>query len=53
MTDFAEFVKGSSRMWLSLTGQNKKMVLHSQGNWKPPMVFKLEGDMIRVAFYED
>lgn len=53
MTYFAEFVKESSRMWLGLKGQNKEMVLHSRGNWKPVKVCKLESDMIRVALYED
>lgn len=53
MTYFAEFVKESARIWPVLKGQDKEMVLHSGGSWKPQKVFRLESDMSRVALYGD
>lgn len=53
VTYFAEFVKESGRRWLVRKGQNKEMVLHSEGNWKPQKVFRLGSDMSRGALYGD
>lgn len=53
VTYFAKFVEESGRMWPVLKGQSKEMVFHSEGNWKPQKVFRLESDMRRVALYGD
>lgn len=44
-------MKERGRRWPVRKGQNKEMVLHSEGNWKPQKVFRLESEMSRVALY--